>query len=127
MTYNDENELTRDEMAALSALPREMQPSDLLEERVVHALRTDGYFGVGSRATRSRGLFLVLKIAAALALFAGGVATGRYLLATDAPQSASEAAPSSLVRDRDTTLPNNDTRQVNRTRESVIAEREMWL
>jgi len=127
MTYNDENELTRDEIAALSTLPREKQPGDLLEERVVHALKMDGYLGASPRATRSRGLWLALRIAAALALFAGGVATGRYLLATDTPQSASSSEPATIVRERDTTVPNQDTRQVNRNRESVIAEREMWL
>ena len=127
MTYNDDNELTRDEIAALSALPGEKQPSDLLEERVVHALKMDGYLGAGVRGRQNRGLSLALRIAAALALFAGGVATGRYLLAADAPQSASTALPSTIVRERDTTVPDPSTRQVNRNRESVIAEREMWL
>src|SRR5687768_2084211 len=127
MMYNDDNELTRDEIAELSTLPREMQPSDLLEERVVRALRNDGHFGSAPRIRQSRGFGIALRIAAAIALFAGGVATGRYLLATDAPQSASATAPATIVRDRDTTVPNPETRTVNRNKETIVAEREMWL
>ena len=125
--YNDDNELTRDEIAALSALPREMQPSDLLEERVVRALRSEGHLGAAPKSQRNRGAWVALRIAAALALFAGGVATGRYLLGTDTPQSASGQAPATIVRDRDTTVPNPETRTVNRNKETVVAEREMWL
>lgn len=127
MRYNDENDLTRDEIAALSALPREMQPSDLLEERVVRALRTDGHFGAGIRAKQNRGFTVVLRTAAAIALFAGGVATGRYLLESDSSQRATVASPSTIAGDRDTTIPVQPTRAVNRNKESVIAEREMWL
>ena len=125
--YNDDNELTPDEIAALSALPREMQPSDLLEERVVRALKSDGHFGAIPRAKRSGGAWIALRIAAALALFAGGVATGRYLLSSDTPQSASIQAPATIVKERDTTVPNPETRTVNRNKETVVAEREMWL
>ncbi|MEO8578059.1 MAG: hypothetical protein ABI556_15220 [Gemmatimonadales bacterium] len=127
MMYSDETELTPDEIVALSALPREMQPSDLLEERVVHALRSEGNFGAAPRSKRNSGAWVALRIAAALALFAGGVATGRYLLGSDTPQSASVPAPATIVRDRDTTTPNPETRTVNRNRETVVAEREMWL
>ena len=127
MMYNDDDELTRDEIAALSTIPREMQPSDLLEERVVRALRNDGHLGSAPRSRQSRGLGIALRIAAAIALFVGGVATGRYLLASDAPQSASAPAPATMVRDRDTTVPNPETRTVNRNKESIVAEREMWL
>ena len=125
--YNDDNELARDEIAALSALPREMQPSDLLEQRVVRALKSDGHLGAIPRAKRSGAAWIALRIAAALALFAGGVATGHYLLGSDAPRSALVPAPATIVRDRDTTTPNPETRTVNRTRETVVADREMWL
>jgi hypothetical protein len=127
MMYNDDNELTRDEIAALATLPREMQPSDLLEERVVRALRNDGHFGSAPRGRHNRAFGIALRIAAAIALFVGGVATGRYLLAPDAARSASAPAPATIVRDRDTTVPNPETRTVNRNKESVVAEREMWL
>ena len=125
--YNDEIELTRDEIAALSALPREMQPSDLLEERVVRALRSEGHLGAVSGPKRNRGVWVALRIAAALALFAGGVATGHYLLGSDTQQSASVQAPATIVKDRDTTGPAPETRTVNRKNETIVAEREMWL
>ena len=126
--YTDENELTHDELAALAALPREMQPSDLLEQRVVHALKIEGHFG-GKRGVReSKGIMLAVRIAAGIALFAGGVATGRYLLASDRPQSASTVQPSStILRDRDTVQPDINRRQVKQNNERIVAEREMWL
>jgi hypothetical protein len=126
--YTDENELTHDELAALAALPREMQPSDLLEQRVVHALKIDGHFG-GKRGVReSKGIMLAVRIAAGIALFAGGVATGRYLLASDSPQSASTVQPSNtILRDRDTVQPDINRRQVKQNNERIVAEREMWL
>lgn len=124
--YNDDTELTRDEIAALAALPRQMRPSDLLEERVVRALRADGHFGAPRRSRIPRGIRLAMRIAAAIALFAGGVATGRYLLATPAPQSAAVAAPATL-QERDTTFPDRMARPAKKVNESMIAEREMWL
>ena len=126
MNYNDDTELTRDETAALAALTREMRPSDLLEERVVRALRADGHFGAQPRSRKPSGVWFAMRIAAAIALFAGGVATGRYLLATDTPQSASVAPPSTL-KEPDTTIPDRMAQPVKKVNESVIAEREMWL
>jgi hypothetical protein len=122
--YNDENfELTRDEIAALSALPRELQPSDILETRVLRA------FGSVSRGER-RTLALAWKIAAAITLFAGGVATGRYALAASAPASASASAsttaPVTDTRDAQKSVPRNDIRTVQQ-KETVVAIREMWL
>jgi hypothetical protein len=124
--YNDENfELTRDEIAALSALPREMQPSDILETRVLRALRDQGHFGSVSRGERR-----TWKIAAAITLFAGGVATGRYALAASAPASASASAsttaPVTDTRDAQKSVPRNDIRTVQQ-KETVVAIREMWL
>jgi len=124
--YNDENfELTRDEIAALSALPRELQPSDILETRVLRALRDQGHFGSVSRGER-RTLALAWKIAAAITLFAGGVATGRYALAASAPASASTTAPVTDTRDAQKSVPRNDIRTVQQ-KETVVAIREMWL
>ena len=126
--YNDEFELTPDERAALAALPREMQPSDLLEERVVRALRAEGQLGAVAKPRSNRGIMAMLRVAAAIALFAGGVATGRYLLASDSPQSASVQESSAKIGPRDSTLPASTARQVKKNNnERIVAEREMWL
>ena len=123
--YNDETvELTPEERNALASLPREMNPGDLLEAKVVRALRNEGHFGVAVR--RRNGLSLAWKIAAGLALFAGGVATGRYVLTSDVPQSASISAPASQNRDAQILTPRTEPRPV-RHNETVVAEREMWL
>ena len=120
--YSEDTELTADERALLGALPREKAPSDLLEERVVRSLRKDGHFGspAGSRDTRLKS---VLRIAAGIALFAGGVAAGRYLIAPEAPASASVQQPG-RARPADTLTPK--TRATPAT-ETIVAEREMWM
>jgi hypothetical protein len=124
--YNDENlELSREEMAALAALPRELEPGNMLEARVLHALRDQGHFGSAPHRAK-RAVPLVLKIAAAIALFAGGVATGRYALATNTSASASSTAPVTDTRDAGTSVPRNDIRPVQHN-ETVVAVREMWL
>ena len=47
--YNDEEfELTLEERNALASLPREMSVGDLLEAKVVRALRNEGQFSVAS-------------------------------------------------------------------------------
>lgn len=126
MHSHDEIELTAEERMLLASLPREKRPSDLLEERVVRSLRKDGHLGVQSR----RGLPIAWRVAAALALFAGGVATGRYLMMPDAPRSASvgaQAAPAAAatLRPNDTTPPNGGS--INEKNETVVAVRELWL
>jgi hypothetical protein len=99
-----------------------MAPSDILEERVVRALRKEGYLGDAVRPGNDR-LMSVLRIAAAIALFAGGVAAGRYLITPDVPPSASVAQPGrSKITD---TLPRN-SRPAPAT-ETIVAEREMWM
>ena len=124
--YNDEKfELTETEAAALAALPREMEPGDLLEARVLRALRKEGHLG-GTGLAAGRSASLALKIAAAIALFAGGVATGRFALASQAPASASITAPVTETRNAGKTAPRNNTRPVQ-NKETVVAEREMWL
>lgn len=124
--YSDDNiELTRDEQAALAALPRELEPGDLLESKVIRALREEGHFGAPVEG-RGRGASLVLKIAAAVTLFAGGVATGKYILSSDTPQSASATAPVTRTREAQLNAPRNDTRPVPQ-KETVVAVREMWL
>ena len=123
MYSENEIELTESELTALRSLPREIVPGDLLEERTVLALRDAGHFGSARRTPPSR-LSLVLRIAAAVALFAGGVATGRYLIAGETRDSASAASPQSEIN-RAITAP-RETAPVKGT-ESVIAEREMWM
>ena len=123
---NDQNfELTREEASALAALPREMEPGDLLETRVLRALRDEGHFG-GTQHRASRGVSLAWRIAAAITLFAGGVATGRYALASNAPRSASITAPVTETPSAGKSATRNDTRPVQQ-KETVVAEREMWL
>lgn len=121
---HDENEieLTAEERNMLSALPRQIEPGRLLEERVVRALRSEGHFG--AHASKKRGLMSVLKIAAAVALFAGGVATGRYLLMPDAPQSAS-ATRMEPIRATDSARPAMPT--IPAGGETIVAEREIWM
>ena len=125
MYNDDELELTPEERAQLASLPREMEAGDLLEARVVRALRDHGHFGE-ARVRGPRSLSIMWRVAAALALFAGGVATGRYILASDVPESASTSAPSSIDRNARDTTPRTETRPV-RQNETVVAEREMWL
>ncbi|HEY8164783.1 MAG TPA: hypothetical protein VIF83_04440 [Gemmatimonadaceae bacterium] len=123
--YDNENELTPSERAAFGSLPRERAPSDLLEERVVSELRSRGML---SRATRRGARFgTAWRIAAALALFAGGVATGRFILApkesSAVPRAGSVPAsdPSRVDRSTDRTV--NTVRNVS----VPVAHKEMWL
>jgi hypothetical protein len=64
------------------------------------------------------------KVAAALALFAGGLATGRYVLMKDIPQTASSPAPAASPRGIDSSREN--AIPVKRA-EPLVAVREMWL
>lgn len=122
--YNEnEIELTDSERALLMNLPREMAPDDLLEERTVRALRDSGHFGSARRRPPSA-LSLVLRIAAAIALFAGGVATGRYLIQGESRESASTASPQQVTRPQ-TAAPQKISRPSGQ--ETVVAEREMWM
>ena len=63
--HDDEmNELTAAERMMLAALPREMPVGDVLEERVVRALRREGH--LGARGRRFNPLPVAWKVAAAL-------------------------------------------------------------
>lgn len=121
--YDNENELTTAERAAFDSLPRERPPSDLLEERVVSELRNRGML---SGATRRGGRFgMAWRIAAAVALFAGGVATGRFILAPEQSGSTARADsfPASERVDRSGAHGVNSVRNGN----PAIAHKEMWL
>ena len=124
--YNDDNyELTHDEKTMLASLPREMSPSDMLESRVIRALRNEGYFGSTERHEK-RGIPLMLRIAAAIMLFAGGVATGRYVLTANAAPTASITAPASGNQGAAPAATQSAPRPVP-SKETIVAEREMWL
>ena len=119
--HDDEmNELTATERMMLAALPREMPVGDMLEERVVRALRREGHLGAPGR--RFNRMPVAWKVAAALALFAGGVATGRYLLDSEAPRAAS-AAPATIESGP---ASGGSAVQVKGT-QAVVAQTEMWL
>lgn len=78
--------LTPEERRALEALPREREPGRLLEERVVTALRGEGLLRsrAGAAPRGSRNAWWSAAAAAAVALFAGGVAVGQALAARSA-------------------------------------------
>src|SRR5512141_419884 len=88
--FSENHELSEQERAAIAALPRELAPSDLLEERVVRALRSEGHLGRPAHP-RNRWISPIVRIAAAIALFAGGVATGHYVLSQ--PDAGKQTAP----------------------------------
>ena len=80
MHDRDDEELTAAEREAFEALPREAMPGRLLEERVVSELRGRGLLG----ARRARRPFwgrlqIGAAAAAAIALFASGLAVGQWL------------------------------------------------
>ncbi len=121
MHNENDYELTADEQAMFSSLRRELKPSDLLEERVVRALRSEGQFGAPRRPAPRLGQ--LIRMAAAIALFAGGVATGRYVMTPDTPQTAATAQPAPMVRET------NRAREIPipASGERIVAETELWL
>jgi hypothetical protein len=85
----DEVELTPEEKMAFQRLPTEAVPPDLLEERIVRALRQDGTLRSvavgGAREARPaptgspRPWTMVGAMAASLVLFGAGIALGHHL------------------------------------------------
>ena len=84
----DENDLTPEEEMAFQGLPRELEPSRILEERVVKALREEGVLGAarvetGPPATAIshwlRPWMVAVSVAASLVLFASGVIFGQRM------------------------------------------------
>lgn len=122
--FSENEELSEQERAAIAALPRELAPSDLLEERVVRALRSDGHF---NRSTRPRNRWTgpFVRIAAALALFAGGVATGHYALSQ--PNTEKQTAPVNQASVSKPAPQPASGAQTVKNNETVVAQREMWL
>jgi hypothetical protein len=77
---DNSDELTPEEQSAFAALPRETDPGGLLEERTVNALHARGLLRAGPERTVSRRVPMwALGLAASLALFVSGVATGQWL------------------------------------------------
>lgn len=124
MMFSDNHELTDQERAAIAALPRSTTPSDLLEERVVRALISAGHFGRRPN-TQSRWTTRIVRIAAAIALFAGGVATGHYALSQ--PGNGKQTAPVNQASVSKPAPQSTSGTQTVKNNETVVAEREMWL
>jgi hypothetical protein len=82
MIGHDEDELPPELGRRLADLPREMDPGRLLEERTVRALRERGMIqaqAAGGRVRRIPAAWLGGAVAAGIALFAGGLATGQWI------------------------------------------------
>ncbi len=85
----DENDLTREEEMAFQRLPKEAEPSRILEEQVVKSLRDEGILGASQgqlpRATVGVGVrwfkpwMAAASLAASLVLFASGVVLGQRM------------------------------------------------
>jgi hypothetical protein len=124
MMFSENHELTEQERAAIAALPRELAHSDLLEERVARALKSEGHFSPSTRS-RNRWTLPILRIAAAIALFAGGVATERYALSE--PDAGKQSTPVNQAGvSKPIPQPTSGAETV-KNNETVVAEREMWL
>lgn len=96
-----DEELTPSEKQALRALPAERAPSDLLEQRVVNALRDRGLLSMdGGRALNVTPFRVAAAIAASLLLVATGFAVGRWTSAANAqdlPRPARQAHELAVV------------------------------
>jgi hypothetical protein len=80
MHDRDDEDLSTAEREAFEALPREAMPGRLLEERVVSELRARGHLGARHARHVGRGrLRIGAAAAAAVALFASGLALGQWL------------------------------------------------
>ena len=95
---NDDVELTQEEKMAFQRLPREAEPSRILEERVVKALREEGILGrrvsLGSEGRMGPGAsqwfrpwMAAASVAASLVLFSSGIFLGHWMGAGSATQA----------------------------------------
>lgn len=95
MTHDDHTELTPREEAAFAALPRERAASSLLEERTVRGLRARGLLRGGPWYRRPS--LALAGLAAAAALFLGGVTTGQWLVTRTVTRSMATAQAASAL------------------------------
>jgi hypothetical protein len=79
----DHEHLSSDERTEFQGLPRERQPGRLLEERTVKALRARGLL----RARRVHASWLIAGLAASVALFVSGFATGQWMMTREVTSS----------------------------------------
>lgn len=88
MLPTDPDQLTPAEREALDSLPREREPSRMLEERTLNTLRDEGLLRP-ARGINPHGPFgwAAAGVAAALALFASGVVVGQWLGARSTAQA----------------------------------------
>jgi hypothetical protein len=102
----DDVELTQEEKMAFQRLPREAEPSRILEERIVTALREEGILGRRTEGAVTTGAdrpgvhwfrpwMAMASVAASLVLFASGVFLGHWMGA------GSTAQAFMAVRDQD--------------------------
>ena len=76
----EHTDLTAEERAAFAALPREKDPGRLLEERTVRSLAERGLLHSTAKRNPVRQVPIwAMGLAAALALFVSGLATGQWL------------------------------------------------
>jgi hypothetical protein len=80
----EDDRLTPEEKVAFQKLPRETEPSDLLEERVVRSLREGGFLARSGSRPEAKGFWLrpwlmAGSIAASLALFVTGLVVGQWM------------------------------------------------
>lgn len=76
----------------LGRLPRDAEVSELSEERTVQALRARRLLGPRARRRPAAAFRVALQLAAALALFAGGLALGERLGRTATPPPGAPTA-----------------------------------
>ena len=101
--HHSGDELTTGERRAFAALPRELPPSASLEERTVAALRQHGQLPIPLQTHRRadaqthRVWWISGAVAAALAIFASGMAVGQYLGMSGAVNLAQLTARSSAA------------------------------
>lgn len=80
MNSQPEDDLNPDLRDALAALPREREPSRLLEERTVRALRGQGLLEQRpARRLRFPAAWMAGAAAACVALFTSGIAVGQWM------------------------------------------------
>ena len=87
------------ELEALHALPREMDPGQLLEERTVQALRQRGLLRAAPRRAVRSGWGWAVAAVLALVLFSAGFALGRSGSRTGAVNPGSVAHDSRPTRE----------------------------